>query len=254
MCACESTTASSELGSNPRCWLCSHASRRRPWNIPQSSRTVACLVRIRCFDPVTVCAAPTNSICMQRGYLRGGCRARADPRAAPRIERSPELHGPGARGRRRDTPMRRREARRGDRAVAGLVGRGRARSSDPSAGAGLERRRGSTRDGRGPAAPRCDSGRANRTRRGFAMGGSLTARMLELPMVAVGDADGLAAARRARQRPRAPVVDAAAGLRSRRLRDAGLVLDTDAAGSRRPRSTSAVPWGSHLRRSASARR
>jgi hypothetical protein len=34
------------------------------WKSPQSSSTVACAVRTTCFEPVTVWAAPTNSISM----------------------------------------------------------------------------------------------------------------------------------------------------------------------------------------------
>ena len=61
MCACESTTASSVRPSTGMLRFFSNDSRRRPWNRPQSSRTAARDVRRRCFDPVTVCAAPMNS-------------------------------------------------------------------------------------------------------------------------------------------------------------------------------------------------
>src|SRR5687768_17345415 len=68
MCACERITASIARGSTPRFLLFSIDSLRRPWNIPQSRRMFECLVRMTCFDPVTVWAAPTNSICIWRGY------------------------------------------------------------------------------------------------------------------------------------------------------------------------------------------
>src|SRR5262245_4289604 len=73
MCACDKITESSARASTPRFRFCSIDSRRRPWNIPQSRRTFACFVLMRCFEPVTVCAAPTKSICMRLRY-RGSSR------------------------------------------------------------------------------------------------------------------------------------------------------------------------------------
>src|ERR1039457_4253619 len=71
MCACDSTTAATWLMSTPRC-----------------------LVRTRCLDPVTVRAAPTNSISIGEEATTLGCREGArSPHEADGARRGPVLHG-----------------------------------------------------------------------------------------------------------------------------------------------------------------
>lgn len=66
ICAWESMSASISSVLRGKNLFASSDSFRRPWNMPQSRRNVLPLTRRTCFEPVTVCAAPTNSSCIRR--------------------------------------------------------------------------------------------------------------------------------------------------------------------------------------------
>ena len=58
MCAWLSTTASTAIGSNPKCRFFASLSFPSPWNMPQSSSTRRPFTSSRCLLPVTMRAAP----------------------------------------------------------------------------------------------------------------------------------------------------------------------------------------------------